>query len=174
MSGNGAGRADARATKKQVETLERKQLALKLVELGARTNIVTSSTGVSDAFARTLFREVHQRSPSQGLATQPAGLLNSPARREAAAAFAAILGYYDLLRRGADASIVELVGDFVEAFHLFQNVVSSGELDVNNAFYLWRYLVSGQLAMPKCRVAGPSLLSYPTYPRRTAGVARIR
>jgi flagellar transcriptional activator FlhC len=128
------------------------QIAVELIELGARLQLLQEETALSRERLLRLYKEVKGESPSKGMLPYSTDWFMSWAPNIHSSLF---MGVYQYLVKNAGVSGVEAL---IKSYRLYleQVKVSMGEpeLSITRAWFLIRFFDAGMLQMAACKECG--------------------
>ncbi|RUO56756.1 flagellar transcriptional regulator FlhC [Pseudidiomarina homiensis] len=136
------------ATRKLLEELSQVQLAIELIELGARLQVLESEVGLNRGRLVRLYKEVSGKSPPKGMLPFSTDWFMTWQPNIHASFFYTI---YSRLREGQD---LERMQAFIKAYRLYQEHMRLQDdeevLALTRAWTLVRFFENGMFQLSKC------------------------
>lgn len=134
--------------KSLVEELQQVQLAIELIELGARLQVLQAETDLSRARLIKLYKEVRGYSPPKGMLPSSADWFMTWRPNIHSSLF------YNFYRQLTKNQNCQRIDAFVKAYRLYLEQVNQDEseavLDMTRAWTLVRFFESGMLELAEC------------------------
>ena len=146
-----------------LEEMEQAQLAIELIELGARLQVLESETDLSRARLVKLFKEVRSISPPKGMMPFSTDWFITWMPNIHASLF------YNIYKRMLDVQGCSRMNAFTKAYRLYREQTDNGDgevvLSLTRAWTLVRFFESDQLQLSPCSRCGGKFVAHAHSPK---------